>query len=88
MEKSEEEYFPGPNQEGGGEEDDGAVAVRKHLYLHEEEKHQDLQRDSAGQVGQIQTKKLFNLYSAKTTKCMYKTILALRKTRYFSWKRI
>lgn len=33
MEKSEEEYFPGPNQERGGEEDDGEVDVRKPLYL-------------------------------------------------------
>lgn len=51
MEESEEEYFPGSNQEGGGEEDDGALDDRRHLYLHEEEKHQDLQRDSGGQVG-------------------------------------
>lgn len=51
MEESEEEYFPGPNQEGGGEEDDGALDDWRHLYLHEEEKHQDLQRDSGGQVG-------------------------------------
>lgn len=55
MEKSEEEYFPGPNQEGGGEEDDGAVDVRRHLSLREEEKHQDLQRDSGREVGEIQT---------------------------------
>lgn len=53
MEKSSEEYFPGPNQEGGGEEDDGEGDVRKHLYHWEEEKHQDLQRDSWGQVGDI-----------------------------------
>lgn len=64
MEKSEEEYFPGPNQEGGGEEDDGAGDVRKHLYFREEEKHQDLQRDSTGQVGEIHTNKRFNLDSA------------------------
>lgn len=65
MEKSEEEYFPGPNQEGGGEEDDGAVDVRRHLHLREEEKHQDLQRNSGGQVGEIHTNRMFQLYSAK-----------------------
>lgn len=42
MEKSEEEYFPGSDQKGGGKEDDGAPDVRRHLYLSEEKKHQDL----------------------------------------------
>lgn len=55
MEKSEEEYFSRPDQEGGGEEDDGEVDVRRHLYLPEEEKHQNLQRDSGGQVCEIHT---------------------------------
>lgn len=53
MEKSEEKYFPRPDQEGGGEEDDGEVDVRRYLYLSEKEKHQDLQRDSGGQVCEI-----------------------------------
>ena len=53
MEKSEEEYFPGSDQEGGGEEDDGALDVGGHLYLPEEEKHKDIQRDSGGQVCEI-----------------------------------
>lgn len=71
MEKSEEEYFPGPNQEGGGEEADGAGDDRRHLYLREEEKHQDLQRDSGGQVGQIHTNSMFHLYSAKKNTKQY-----------------
>ena len=29
MEEPEEEYFPGPYQKGGGEEDDGAVDDRR-----------------------------------------------------------
>lgn len=51
MEKSKEEYFPGLDQEGGGEENDGAVDDRGHLYLPKKEKHQNLPRDSGGQVG-------------------------------------
>ena len=51
MEKSKEEYFPGPDQEGGGEENDGAVDDRRRCYFPKEEKHQNLQRDSGGQVG-------------------------------------
>lgn len=39
MEEPEEECFPGPYQKGGGEEDDGAVDVWRHLYLWEEKKH-------------------------------------------------
>lgn len=54
MEKSQEEYFPGPDQEGGGEKDDGEADVRRHFYLPEEEKRQDLQRDSGGQVCAVQ----------------------------------
>lgn len=50
MEESKEKYFPGPDQEGGGEEDDGELDVGQSLYLTEEEKHQDLQRDSGGEV--------------------------------------
>lgn len=53
MEKSEEEYFPRPDQEGGGEEADGEIVVRGYPYLPEEEKHQDLQRNSRGQVCEI-----------------------------------
>lgn len=52
MEKSQEKYFPRPDQKTRGEEDDGAIDVRRRLYLSEEKKHQDLQRDSAGQVGE------------------------------------
>ena len=51
MEKQTEEYFPGSDQEGGGEENDGAVDDRRWLYLPQEEEHQNLQRDSGGQVG-------------------------------------
>lgn len=53
MEESEKEHFPGSYQKGGGEEDDGAVDVRRHVDLWEEKKHQDLPRDSRGQVGEI-----------------------------------
>ena len=63
MEEAEEEHFPGPDQEGGGEEDDGAVDVRRHVYLLKEEKHQDLQGDSGGQVGETHTNRMFHLYS-------------------------
>lgn len=52
MEEQEEEYFPGPHQEGGGEEDDGAADVGRPLYINQEEKHQDLQRDRGGEVGE------------------------------------
>lgn len=58
MEKSEEKYFPRPDQEGGGEEDDGEVDVRRYLYLSEEEKRQDLQRDSGGQVCEIHNNRM------------------------------
>lgn len=53
MEESEKEHFPGPYQEGGGEEDDGAVDDRRRVEPWEEKKHQDLPRDSRGQVGEI-----------------------------------
>lgn len=68
MEKPEEEYLPGPDQEGGGEEDDGAVDDWRPLCLPEEKKHQDLQRDSGGKVGEMHTNRMFDLYSAKSTK--------------------
>lgn len=53
MEESEEEYFPRLDQEGGGEEDDGAGDVWRRLHLPAKEKHQDLQRDSGGQVCEL-----------------------------------
>lgn len=55
MEESPEEHFPGSDQEGGGEEDDGAADDGRHLHLPQEEKHQDIQRDSRRQVGETES---------------------------------
>lgn len=51
MEEQTEERLPGPDQEGGGEEDDGAADDRGDAQPCEEAEHQDLQRDRGGQVG-------------------------------------
>ena len=59
MEESEEERFSGPDQEGGGEEDDGEFDDRRHLSRPEEEKHQDVQRDSGGKVCDTQWDEYF-----------------------------
>jgi len=56
VEKSEEEYLPGPDQKGGGEEADGAADGWRPLHLPQEEKHQDLQRDRGGKVGGMLTR--------------------------------
>lgn len=55
MEEPTEEHLARPHQKGGGEEDDGAADDRRDTQPREEEKHQDLQGDSGGQVGGVGT---------------------------------
>lgn len=50
MEKPKEEYVSGPDQKGGGEEDDGAADERRDVHLSQTEEHQDLQGNSGGKV--------------------------------------
>ena len=50
VEEPQEERVPGPDQEGGGEEDDGEAPERRRGPVTAEEEHQDLQGDRAGQV--------------------------------------
>lgn len=74
MEESSEEYFPGSDQEGGGEKDDGAADVRRHLPLPQEEKHQDVQRDSGRQVRETDS-----LVAPMSSGCMCRTNLETRE---------
>lgn len=61
VEEQTEEHLPGPYQEGGGEEDDGAADDWRDIQPCEEEKHQDLQGDSGGQVGGVRTHEVLPL---------------------------
>lgn len=49
LEEPQEERVSRPDKERGGEEDEGEVDEWRQM-LTEKEKHQDLQRDSGGEV--------------------------------------